>query len=215
MSFFLTSNKILILSPHIDDACLSAGGFISRFSKEKDIHILNIFSKSSFTHFGVNELSLNTRIRKREEKNAYRQLKVNIYLTEIEDWFTSDLLKVERDPILIKNKIIDFIQNLKPDTILLPSDMSCDDPDHQFVHSIKDLIYPLAKIYLYNNQPYLSKVEQGLYKMTGYKKTIKVLYDFSVKRNMLLAYKTQLLKNEIDGVIQFDKNNGGELFYEV
>jgi LmbE family N-acetylglucosaminyl deacetylase len=64
------TNKFTILSPHLDDAVWSLGGYLKSLESISDIRVINIFSKQSFAFEKSMDPTLATEIRKNEDKKA-------------------------------------------------------------------------------------------------------------------------------------------------
>jgi LmbE family N-acetylglucosaminyl deacetylase len=67
------SASLVVLSPHLDDAVFSIGGYLASQS-HRSVLVLNIFSQSSFLNGAKSTLERGTAIRKHEDKMAFGQL---------------------------------------------------------------------------------------------------------------------------------------------
>ena len=67
------TNLLVVLSPHLDDAVFSIGGYLASQS-HRCVLVLNIFAQSSFVNGSQSNLENGTAIRKQEDKMAFGQM---------------------------------------------------------------------------------------------------------------------------------------------
>lgn len=79
----MNRKKIVVLSPHSDDAALSVGGFIRKYKEKTNISIITVFNISywapNISRYG-NNISINEipKIRPSEDKEYGKMLGVNV-----------------------------------------------------------------------------------------------------------------------------------------
>ena len=216
--------RILIISPHMDDAFLSLGGLISGYSTAIDFQIIAIFGNDPWCtfhdRFRLQKRHLNA-LRKREDKFSAWMCNCRI---QIWDFVSSpqrghQIWNGEYDPILdddvkqkILNKIESFITKNKIDVVLWPLGVG-GHTDHRLVSSIpRELTSKhLCKFSFYEDLPYSAfdfhwqtwPPSNVMSSMTPF--YIPIETSLNYKRHILDVYRSQLVPNETYLICEYSK----------
>jgi hypothetical protein len=158
------SEDLCIISPHIDDAVLSIGGFLCHLNRHKiDINISYIFSISNWTNPNSivpctveRDVELVTCERKNEEKTASEALGYRYDFAEFLDWPIRDqsnrsFSKLKMDLYHYFTEKFNFY-----DTLFFPIGIS--HPDHYIIGEIARILSEENfKIIYYEDLPYFAR----------------------------------------------------------
>jgi len=223
--------KILILSPHIDDAFLSLGGFISKYSKSHCIEVVNVFSFDPWVleDFDTNNKLKNIMTRKVEESKNTELSKIKVkYLDLPAGWkergypsWQSPIDK-EKDSKLIKilKKYVRTVST-SYDVTLAPLAIG-GHIDHKLVRLIASTVTSLEKIAFYEDLPYafenkFLKYGVGFIKQKKLRSvTLKLgTSDLRKKEKLVNTYKSQLKKDFMDRIMSYTKRKGEVLWTQT
>ena len=84
--------KILVLSPHSDDAALSVGGLIQKPAFRNSIHILTLFGRSNYTRAGGFQDNWQTVSKRRKSEDTAFAARVGVELTYLDFPFFNNIL---------------------------------------------------------------------------------------------------------------------------
>lgn len=155
--------NILILSPHMDDAFLSVGGTIAKFSGNNKIHILDIFSFDPWVLKEFDRLDKNLNISTRKKEERKNSSIVNVLLKFLNypagweergysKWQTSVDARVDRHLIKeIKDKLILMAKEY---TVVLAPLAIGGHVDHRLIRDITISMGVEDKICYYEDLPY-------------------------------------------------------------
>jgi len=222
----MEGKKVIIVSPHIDDAILSMGGSISKLvAAGSQVSIVNVFSISSWTHpdalyakdHGAGDRERVTEIRKAEEMALSRQLNYRPFFLDfldlpIRDQAMTDAVLSERIKCAIRDQL-DFSSN-----IFFP--LGIDHPDHCVVRNIGNELMPEGyRISFYEDLPYVARklgsgalvkskaLEQGL-------RSSAVEIDISKKIASVKAYESQVSEEWLTDLYDYSSNTEGTGYFE-
>jgi LmbE family N-acetylglucosaminyl deacetylase len=217
----------LVLSPHSDDAALSIGGLISRFSHESDITVLTLIGPSRCAGtcdplYGNTKIV--TEIRKEEDKLYGMIASVSINTADIEDveLYVDDAGKRWADHIMDRpdQHRINLFQcaiekyltkNGMPDKIFLPLAVGAHG-DHAATHiafenlrTKSSIFSSKPQIFYYEDLPYSAFEPMCLQRRLSEIKSISpvnVEINFAEKMHGISIYRSQYLLSEIDPVLR-------------
>ena len=207
--------KILILSPHADDEILGCGGFISKYSKLNYQIFVLIMTNANIGAPEIYSLQDMQKIRN-ESKQANK-------LVGTKKLFFENLpaLVLNKYPVYkISNIINKYINNIKPEIILIPSSNDIHD-DHK-------IIFKAAKVATrFNKKNSLKKILSyevlSETEWNEHEKAFSPNYFVSLKKsdinnkiNAFLKYKSQVKKyphpRSKEGIINLSKVRGSNIF---
>jgi LmbE family N-acetylglucosaminyl deacetylase len=200
----VVGNKIVVMSPHLDDAIWSLGGYLKSVSKTKNIRIVNIFSQHNFV-FGHKENPIKaTLIRKKEDQVAMKKIKVkNVDYLNLPEAFLRGYSYEEmfmQQPRKSKDLILEELEAKlkktinKKDTFLVPSAFGM----HIDHYLVRETVNKLTNnCYFYEEMPYSAreknkKIAEIFLKN---KKHIHIPTNNKMKNdhmNLIKIYKSQL-----------------------
>lgn len=172
--------EIIFISPHIDDAILSCGGLIAKFSKEKKkILIVTVFTE------GINKK------RKNEDNELCKLLNVDYIHLRLTDVVKR---KNELSWEKIKDKLIKRIEIQKNEVLYFPLGIG-EHIDHLLVRKVGES-FKKNKVYFWEDYPYkmYNSVQIELLKLREHFLLNKVenIEDFlDTKRRLIGVYKSQ------------------------
>jgi len=219
--------KILILSPHMDDAFLSLGGFVSRLSMLHDFEILNIFSYDPWVldDFKTTNKLENINIRKKEEmlnasiagiKTNFLDLPAGWKERGYSKWQTNVDRKIDKK-ILIE--VFNYLEKLVAffDLIFSPLGIG-GHVDHKLIRGIACKL-TLSKIFYYEDLPYAVEKDFFRYVDNFRKKQCLLNHVFflnnkEIKKKEVFVrnYKSQLTKEEMELVMRYTR---GEIDHKI
>jgi len=215
--------KILILSPHIDDAFLSLGGVIAKFAPRHDLEVINIFSydpwvlEKSDTRNKLKNIS----IRKAEERRNSMISRVKVkFLDYPAGWKERGYPKWQmnfsrkRDNEIIcelSEKLINLSK--KCDLVFSPLGIG-GHVDHRLVRYVAAEHLDKSKIFYYEDLPYAiegsffryAKDFQESQQLLNYTFNLNKV-NFRKKEIFVNNYKSQLTKGEIKLVMEYTLGN--------
>lgn len=227
--------KILILSPHMDDAFLSLGGFIAKYSSKHELEIVDIFSYDPWVleHADTGDKLKNINLRKDEEKINGQLIGVRInFLDYSAGWKEREYPKWQMDIDERKDKkIINSISNYigkrskNFDLIFAPLAIG-GHVDHTLIRNIVSNTLPDHKVFYYEDLPYV--LEKSFLKYSrSFRKEYNLLkyviklteYELKEKEKFVRNYRSQLTRKEMEIVIKYTsedfthKENAGEIVW--
>ncbi len=214
------TGKVLIVSPHPDDACFSLGGFILK-NHEADITVWDVFSEQEYSVAGSNETDAKEQI-KREEEAAMQALDVSLVMDDMPEAGLrgyarlSDILNFSFADFKEKQlgeKVYDrfdyLAEKINPDIIFIP--LGCGaHVDHLITREVVlDWWHRQRKnvrLFLYEELPYgLNKawMNQALESYPcKLKESFIEIDDFTHRKAEIMSlYKSQIKDREIRAVI--------------
>jgi LmbE family N-acetylglucosaminyl deacetylase len=221
------TSKLLVVSPHMDDAFLSVGGIILTWRDRKDIHVIDVFGFDPWitlhTRFRVSDIKQNEWRRREEQFNAA------LCDCQVEFWdYTGALnrgyspwnadIDWTRDGDLykkIKHDILNRVEKQKYEQILFPLAVG-GHTDHRLIREVAlSLISSLTsvkEICFYEDLPYATGVEhwecwQQLSdyesKFTMSSRYVDISAQVRNKVSLLRTYSSQLLFYEPYSIQQY------------
>jgi len=208
-------NKIWIFSPHIDDAMLSLGGFISNYKYHVDV--INVFTTTNYTINGLFDIDDVTKLRKQEEEKVssvvwyqsffwdYLDAIIRIWSDE-EDFINKDY-NPKNDAVYDKlyKQVVNFIRHNRYDSVFFPS-WIWNHVDHIALSQIwKDLSNIESQIYFYEDLWYPENYSDD---------PNAIIYEFKDigrKIEILSLYESQMEKGTIDSVMEIYHQRWWEL----
>lgn len=124
--------KILLLSPHSDDAALSVGGLIQKPAFRNSIHILTLFGRSNYTRAGGFQDNWQTVSKRRKREDTAFAARVGVELTYLDfpeaalrpDFrnriFLDDATARAPIPRKLRSLALNVIDRVKPALLLAP-----------------------------------------------------------------------------------------------
>jgi LmbE family N-acetylglucosaminyl deacetylase len=175
--------KILVISPHLDDAALSCCDHILDWKKqEHEVTVLTIFTKFSDKYIsdsakknilacGVTNAKQLETLRKIEDREAMKLLQVRYkYLEFTDGWFRSYLRKpiypgkalfegiISEDDKTLVEKINKRLKGYSDfEKVIIPFGIG-NHVDHVMIRQIAEKIFKTEKLFYYLDQPYTSKI---------------------------------------------------------
>lgn len=219
------NKKILIISPHPDDASFSLGGFILA-NYDKSIIVWDVFSKQEYSiKAGVDKSSKQQIVE--EEYKAMSALNKEVILSDLPEAGLRGYKKLstilnntstvkKNTPIYQKVKEIfqKVVKTINPNTILIP--LGCGAHiDHLIV---REVVLEWWNIYGRNQEVYLYEELPYALNEKWYEEAMKIgrmyglgeyLYDISKvikeKAEVMSIYKSQVKDRDIKNMIQYSK----------
>jgi hypothetical protein len=214
--------KVLILSPHIDDAFLSLGGFIAKYFSLHDLEVLDIFSYDPWV-LGDSEIAdklKNIEVRKKEEilNASIVGIKVN-FLDFPAGWkergYPRWQMNIDRKrDHKILNQISRYLEKLAGSFDLIFSPLGIGGHvDHKLIREIASKLFK-SKVYYYEDQPYAleknffrcSKNFQKKQRLLSYVLSI-TKKELKIKEMFVGNYKSQLTKEEMKMIIKYSQGS--------
>jgi len=215
-SKYVTKGKcyggINILSPHLDDAVLSLGGIMCKYSNTP-VTVQNVFSKSRYLKSGYADKKHVSSIRLIEEKEISKDLSINIILLGFEDWTLRgyDEWNAPRsEPQKYLSEIFSKIMRNSNNEYraLLPLGIGqC--VDHQILRE-----YPIEDALYYEDLPYAAYPELSRLTDNMQPNPIKTSRFIDQKKKLMNKYKSQLSERDVRLVEDYALNKNGES-YEI
>mgnify|MGYP000694294208 CR=1 FL=1 len=197
----------LIISPHLDDAILSLGGFLS-LMQNLNCKVITIFNTAWSIDKDIKEWKSITKKNLAEEKKAMRELRCDFKFLNYPEallrgyirW--NDALDLKKDKKLFEKITRDLLPEVeKYDNIFLPRGIG-KHVDHLLIREMFTAI-PKSQnsIFFYEDLPYSCYEE-----FEEYDKEMNILIDISrvinIKTKLLNIYKSQLDMDTIEMVEQ-------------
>lgn len=212
--------KLLILSPHIDDAFLSLGGFISKYSHKHLIEVVNIFSYDPWVlkKFDTKSKQKNILIRKKEEIINSKASETTIHFWEYPAGWKERGYSQWQLPI-DKSKDADLLKKLKRrlkamskkfDLVFAPLSIG-GHVDHLIVRNVVAMLSDLNVVF-YEDLPYA--LEESFFGFSNQFISKNNLIPFRVilsrelidTKNLLVStYKSQLSPSEMKAVVKYSR----------
>lgn len=171
--------NVLIISTHFDDAPLSLGGVINKRELFREMHILTVFTRSSYTILTeiTDSAEYISALRNLEMENYCQKMEiklhtlgfcdttqriypeVDIYKEKLATFLNTK--KSEKDDVFdnVKFELDSKIKNMKFDSIFIPLAVG-NHLDHLIVHKIaKSLVLDNKRVYFYEDLPYAADYE--------------------------------------------------------
>ena len=218
---------IFVISPHIDDAILSVGGFINQLIERKnELMIVYVFSVSNWTNpdsaikirGGNNETSISG-IRQNEEMVVAKHLNHCYTFLDFKDYPLRDsankLMELELFK-QIKDKLITTLS--KSDLCFFPIGRT--HPDHKIIGKIGQRLFEMGfNINFYEDMPYSADNSFNYERFHSYmlSKSLvpeTIAIDINIKLSLLKLYKSQMSNVWLNCVKSYSYNLVDNKHYE-
>lgn len=221
--------KHVFISPHIDDAFLSAGGLIiNLLERGMEIRIDYIFTITEWTNFeSISRKSYSTN---KEEITAIRkeeEISINeiiSYEYDFLDFLDFPLRKqIETNDITLVKLIFERLKEKITNTDCIYFPLGLDHPDHRLIHHIGQIFLQEGyKVIFYEDMPYMTyciKDLKSYYDTLIQKKLVCETFqvNFEKKRKILECYSSQVSLSWIKSIRNYsynlNENNYSERFW--
>ena len=203
---------VYIISPHLDDAAFSIGGFLS-YIKYSNIIIINVFSKSLYTISGVLSEEKVTNIRLKEDGIfcnklgakaiylGYKDSSLKKFYEKEEDYLSPDLdVRVDPDWTLFSQTVIRIVRQNIDNIFLFPLGIG-NHIEHRAMTEIGlEMMKTSAKVAFYEDGTYYKRKDEGVNIARKY--NIKHYFEFKKipiekKIDIISVYTSQIDKEII------------------
>lgn len=219
--------NVLIISTHFDDAPLSLGGVINRIELFQNLHVLTVFTRSSYTILTniPNSVDYISTLRNLEMENYCHELNIKLHtlgfcdttqrkypsLEIYKETIATFLNTVnpEKDDIFdnVKLELDSKIKKIKYDSIFFPLAIG-NHLDHLIVHRIaKSLSMENKRVYFYEDLPYAADYEMEYIEWIANKRldsphfiNVDITGEIKSKIMQLEIFESQLTQRDLDFV---------------
>lgn len=230
--------KILIVSPHPDDACFSIGASIKKMSHHNFL-VWNIFSDKNYSIKTTDNIEDTILL---EELSAIKKMGANVQFANFEDAPKRGLHRL-RDILgqdIPNSKLIDengklfnqisqalvrIINDFTPDWIGIP--LGCGyHIDHLIsreavLRYIENNDTHKCRLFFYEDQPYSTNsnwytaaIDTAKSKWTMRECKISLNNDIESKKNLISIYESQIKNRDIEAILKYAQNIGQNGIYE-
>jgi len=210
--------NVLIVSPHIDDAVFSLGGFIAKYQKDwSELTVANVFSNCGWSKDNI-PLELINDVRRNEDFEVFSEIEnTQLSYLELDDTSVRGLDELtELDASLIDEeirskvtlKIDELLSSNEFDMIFFPLGIG-NHIDHKVIFDYACSL-DSKNIYFYEDMPYTaissqSKVDNYM-QIEGKKmkfEVIDIADKVSDKRSMMMKYRSQISISECESILAY------------
>jgi LmbE family N-acetylglucosaminyl deacetylase len=206
---------IRIISPHIDDAVLSLGGFIANcHSRHVPIEVYNVFTITNWVNpelisvRGLDEQYV-TALRKSEELLVSRMLNYRCYFWDYKDFVlrTKDAGSENALAQEIKHRIAALVS----DGLACFFPGGTGHPDHEIINQIGlELLSSYPNIFFFEDQPYAAGADYDYQQMHAQlSATVEPVFEEYNKRtkvDVLKLYGSQVSESWIKDIVNYSYN---------
>lgn len=217
---------IQIISPHIDDAFLSLGGFIEKRIKEEKIVVNNIFTISTWinsdalikSEYTLDKINI-SKIRKKEEMGVAKLIGFEAVFYDFDDFPLRGEGYLYNDADICEMVATALLQKIdKSDICIFPVGLF--HPDHEIVKKVSNRFLELGySVLYYEDLPYAA------WECHDYETTFKNLqgagyapqnYEIDIERKLstLRFYESQVSEEFLNSVKSYSYSLQDSKFYE-
>lgn len=216
--------NFIILSPHLDDAVWSLGGYLKQAVKKGHIEVINIFSKCTFIFGKADDKEKATRVRKLEDKKTLNTIGIkNVQYLDLPEallrGYSPEQMFLESDVELDDTVMKQLGQILRKticpgDTLLIPSGFG-GHVDHYLTRNLATHLP--GTHYYYEDLPYAARsVRRSIAEsFLINKKRLSLPISQEIVQNhveLIQMYKSQIKPRHIEQIGSYIKENGYTLW---
>ncbi len=220
-------NRIVVVSPHIDDAILSMGGTIyEKRMDSADVLVEYIFSISNWCNEELfpqsvhgNDVSFVTSLRKAEENIVQQQVQHRYdYLDFLDHPLRNGLdeTKIEKMKREIRTRLTETID--RNDICVFP--LGLQHPDHVLIREIGvEMHKDNYNVFFYEDMPYMADSDYNFHEFDillqglGLSQFCRTI-DIEKKKSILKSYSSQVAPGWIKDIVNYSYNVTDNKFYE-